>query len=116
MPGAIGQNLSDRNNCLYCFAFCESCFLIATILESHEDCNNIAYHPICLEKLSLILLRPNEIFQCHIKCVHGINLARILTISPELGPLQQWPLLLLDDIDSSVYTTKESSCLTVIDT
>jgi hypothetical protein len=89
MPGTIGQDLSSRSNCHYYFAVCELCFLIATILESHEDCNNIAYRPICLEKLSLILLRPNEIFQCQIKCVHGINLVRIRTISPELGPLQR---------------------------
>jgi hypothetical protein len=89
MPRAIVQDLSVRNNCNYYFAVCESCFLIATLLESYEDCNNIAYCPRCLEKLSLILLRPNEIFQCQIKCVNGINLARIRTISPELGPLQQ---------------------------
>jgi hypothetical protein len=64
MPGAIGQDLSDRSNCHYYFAVCESCFLIATILESYEDCNNIAYCPRCLEKekLSLIPLSPDEIY------------------------------------------------------
>ncbi len=53
MPRAIGQDLNDRSNCHYYFAVCESCFLIATILESREDCN-MAYCPRCLEKLSLI--------------------------------------------------------------
>lgn len=62
MPSAIGQDLSDRSNCHYYFAVCESCFLISTILESHEDCN-IAYCPRCLEKekISLIPLSPDEI-------------------------------------------------------
>jgi len=27
MPSAIGQDLSDRSNCHYYFALCESCFL-----------------------------------------------------------------------------------------
>lgn len=63
MPRAIGQDLNDRSNCHYYFAVCESCFLIATILESSEDCN-IAYCPRCLgnEKLSLIPLDPDEIY------------------------------------------------------
>ena len=61
MSRTIGQDLSDRSsNCCY-FAVCESCFLIATILESRED-YNVAYCPRCLEKLSLIPLRPDEIF------------------------------------------------------
>ena len=60
---AIGQDLSDRNNRHYYFAVCESCFLIATILESHED-YHIAYCPRCLEreKLSLIPLSHDEIY------------------------------------------------------
>jgi hypothetical protein len=60
MPRVIGQDLSDRSDCYY-FAVCESCFLIATILESREDCN-IEYCPRCLEKekLSLIPLSPDE--------------------------------------------------------
>jgi hypothetical protein len=60
MSRIIEKDLSDRSNCCY-FAVCESCFLIATILESREDCN-IAYCPRCLEKLSLIPLGPDEIF------------------------------------------------------
>jgi hypothetical protein len=62
MPRAIEQDLSNRSNCCY-FAICESCFLIATILESRDDCN-IAYCPRCLEKekLSLIPLSLEEIY------------------------------------------------------
>ena len=62
MLRAFGQDLSDRSNRCYYFAVCESCFLIATILESREDCN-IVYCPRCLEKekLSLIPLSPDEI-------------------------------------------------------
>jgi hypothetical protein len=62
MPHAIGQDFSDRSNCHYYFAVCESCFLIATILESREDCS-FAYCPRCLEKenLSLIPLSPDEV-------------------------------------------------------
>ena len=61
MPRAIRQDLSDRRNCCY-FAVCESCFLIATILESREDYST-AFCPRCLgnEKLSLIPLSPDEI-------------------------------------------------------
>jgi hypothetical protein len=60
MSRTIEQDLSNRSNCCY-FAICESCFLIATILESREDCN-IAYCPRCLEKekLSLIPLSLEE--------------------------------------------------------
>ena len=60
MSRAIEQDLSNRSNCCY-FAICESCFLIATILESREDCN-FAYCPRCLEKekLSLIPLSLEE--------------------------------------------------------
>jgi hypothetical protein len=60
MSHAIEQDLSNRSNCCY-FAICESCFLIATILESREDCN-ITYCPRCLEKekLSLIPLSLKE--------------------------------------------------------
>jgi hypothetical protein len=63
MSHAIGQDLSDRNNCCY-FAVCESCFLIATIVESRNDFNNIAYCPRCLEKekLSLIPISPDEVY------------------------------------------------------
>jgi hypothetical protein len=62
MPRSIEQDLSNRKNCCY-FAVCESCLLIATILELRED-YNIAYCPRCLEreKLSLIPLSPDEIF------------------------------------------------------
>jgi hypothetical protein len=62
MSRAIEQDLSNRSNCCY-FAICESCFLIATILESRGDCN-IAYCPRCLEKekLSLIPLSLEEIY------------------------------------------------------
>ena len=60
MSRAIGQDLSNKRDCCY-FAVCESCFLIAKILESHED-YDIAYCPRCLEKLSLTPLSPNEIF------------------------------------------------------
>ncbi len=65
MPGALGKDLSDRSNCHYYFAVCESCFLIATILESSEDSNVVgSYCPRCLEKekLSLIPLTPDEIY------------------------------------------------------
>jgi hypothetical protein len=61
IPRAIEQNLSDRSNCHYYFAVCESCFLIASILESRED-YNVAYCPRCFEKLSLVPLSPEEIF------------------------------------------------------
>ena len=62
MSRTIEQDLSNRSDCCY-FAICESCFLIATILESREDCN-IAYCPRCLgkEKLSLIPLGLDEIY------------------------------------------------------
>ena len=62
MSRAIEQDLSNRSNCCY-FAICESCFLIATILESRDDCN-IAYCPRCLEKekLSLIPLSLEEVY------------------------------------------------------
>ena len=63
MPREMGRDLSDRSNCHYYFAVCESCFLVATILESREDYIS-AYCPRCLEreKLSLIPLGPDEIF------------------------------------------------------
>ena len=60
MSRAIEQDLSNRSNCCY-FAICESCFLTATILESHED-YNMAYCPRCFEKLSLIPLGLHEIY------------------------------------------------------
>ncbi len=60
MSRTIGQDLSNQRNRCY-FAVCESCFLIARILESHED-YSIAYCPRCLEKLSLVPLSPDEIF------------------------------------------------------
>jgi hypothetical protein len=62
MPRAIGQDFSDRGNCQHYFAVCESCFLIATILESRDD-YNFAYCPRCLEKenLSLIPVSPHEV-------------------------------------------------------
>jgi hypothetical protein len=60
MSRAIEQNLSNRKNCCY-FAVCESCFLIARILESRKD-HNIGYCPRCLEKLSLVPLSADEIF------------------------------------------------------
>ena len=58
MPRAIRQDLNDRRDCCY-YAVCESCLLVATILESRED-YNIAYCPRCLEKLSLIPLSLDE--------------------------------------------------------
>ena len=60
MSRAIEQNLSDRSNCHYYFAVCESCFLVASILESRED-SNVGYCPRCFEKLSLVPLSPDEI-------------------------------------------------------
>jgi hypothetical protein len=61
MSPAIEQDVSD-GSIRYYFAVCDSCFLIATILESREE-YNIAYCPRCLEKqkLSLIPLSPDEI-------------------------------------------------------
>ena len=72
MPRAIGRDLSDRSNCHYYFVVCESCFLIATILESRED-YNLAYCPRCLgkEKISLISLSSDESIQCQFE-FHGI--------------------------------------------
>ena len=64
MSRIFEQDLSDgRNNRYYYFAVCESCFLIATILESREE-YNIAYCPRCLEKekLSLVPLSPDEMY------------------------------------------------------
>ena len=63
MSHAIGQDLSDRSNYCY-FAVCELCFLIATIVESRDDCNNIGYCPRCLEKekLSFIPISPDETY------------------------------------------------------
>jgi hypothetical protein len=60
MSRIIEHDLSNRRNICY-YAVCESCFLIATILESREE-YNIGYCPRCLEKLSLIPLSPDEIF------------------------------------------------------
>jgi hypothetical protein len=59
MSARIEQDLSNRRNSRY-LAVCESCFLVATILESCED-YNIGYCPRCFEKLSLAPLRLNEI-------------------------------------------------------
>ncbi len=58
---AIEQDLSDRNDCYY-FALCESCLLIARILESNKD-YNIMYCHRCLEKqkMSLIPIGLDEI-------------------------------------------------------
>ena len=63
MPHSRGWDLSDRDNCHSFFAVCESCFLIATILKSCEDSNNIPYCPRCHEKLSLIPLSPAEVYR-----------------------------------------------------
>jgi hypothetical protein len=62
MSRAIRQDLSDQSSCSY-FAVCESCLLVATILESRKGCS-IAYCPRCLEKvtLSLIPLSFGEIY------------------------------------------------------
>jgi hypothetical protein len=63
MSRAIKQDLSNQSDCCY-FAICESCFLTATILESRDDFNIVAYCPRCLEKqkLSLIPLGLDEIY------------------------------------------------------
>jgi uncharacterized paraquat-inducible protein A len=61
MSRAMRQDLSDQSNCHHYFAVCESCFLIASILESREG-SNVAYCPRCFEKLSLAPLSPYEIF------------------------------------------------------
>ena len=61
MSRAMEQDLSDQSNYHYYFAVCESCFLIASILESRKD-SNVAYCPRCFEKLSLVPLSPDEVF------------------------------------------------------
>ena len=61
MPRAMGRDLSDRTNYHYYFVVCESCFLISTVLESHED-GDVAYCPRCFEKLSLIPASPDEVY------------------------------------------------------
>jgi hypothetical protein len=60
MSRTIEQDLSNRRNCYS--AVCESCFLIARILESRED-YNVAYCPRCLEKLSIVPLSLDEIWE-----------------------------------------------------
>ena len=61
MARAIEQDLNNRSDCYY-FALCESCLLIARILESNEG-YGIMYCHRCLEKqkLSIIPIGLDEI-------------------------------------------------------
>jgi hypothetical protein len=102
MPSTIGQDLSDRNNCHYYFAVCESCLLISTISESSDDWD-IAYCPRCLEKekLYLIPLSPDGIYiHSHLNSmgIHSTIKRQITAIANQLGDrtrtLRHWYILL----------------------
>jgi hypothetical protein len=54
ISGIIEQDLSNGSICA-CFALCESCFWLATILESPSG-HNIEYCPRCLEKEKLSVI------------------------------------------------------------